>query len=319
MKTIRGKRALVTGAASGLGRGIALALAREGADLYLLDIDQVGLASVADEATALGVSVLTDRCDLAQPTEITHAVQTMLMKWEHIDILVNNAGIAYYGPTQLMTDSQWSRLMGVNLLAPIQMTRELLPTLRSRPNAHILNVCSISGLVAGGRFAAYHTSKFGLIGFTAALRAEFGRQGLGVSALCPGPVLTNLYRSCDSSRPDKPTPEPPRWLCCSIDAVSKQTPTLDRTIGTPPRVDQLAGTRCTRLLEPFQSQKKCVSTTGFKNQDTSRGLEIVSRRGHPKINDVFEDTAITTRNGNALSSQTPRVGIRRVVFCTKIP
>ena len=220
MKTIRGKRALVTGAASGLGRGIALALAREGADLYLLDIDQVGLASVADEATALGVSVLTDRCDLAQPTEITHAVQTMLMKWEHIDILVNNAGIAYYGPTQLMTDSQWSRLMGVNLLAPIQMTRELLPTLRSRPNAHILNVCSISGLVAGGRFAAYHTSKFGLIGFTAALRAEFGRQGLGVSALCPGPVLTNVYRSCDSSRPDKPTPEPPRWLCCSIDAVS---------------------------------------------------------------------------------------------------
>ena len=173
MKTIRGKRALVTGAASGLGRGIALALAREGADLYLLDIDQVGLASVADEATALGVSVLTDRCDLAQPTEITHAVQTMLMKWEHIDILVNNAGIAYYGPTQLMTDSQWSRLMGVNLLAPIQMTRELLPTLRSRPNAHILNVCSISGLVAGGRFAAYHTSKFGLIGFTAALRAVF--------------------------------------------------------------------------------------------------------------------------------------------------
>ena len=220
MKTIRGKKALVTGAASGIGRGIALALAREGADLYLIDVDEVGLTAVASEATALGVSAVTDRCDLSQPAEITRALQTMLARWEHLDILVNNAGIAYYGPTQLMTAAQWDRLLGVNLLAPIQITRELLPVLLSRPDAHVLNVCSISGLVAGGRFAAYHTSKFGLIGFTAALRAEYGRHGLGVSALCPGPVLTNLYRSCDSSRPNKPVPEPPRWLCCSIDAVS---------------------------------------------------------------------------------------------------
>ena len=220
MKSIRGKKALVTGAASGIGRGIALALAHEGADLYLLDVDEAGLAAVAAEAMTHGVSALTDRCDLTQPGEITRAVQTMLARCEHIDILVNNAGIAYYGPTQLMTAEQWGRLLGVNLLAPIQITRELLPVLLARPDAHVLNVCSISGLVAGGRFAAYHTSKFGLIGFTAALRAEYGRHGLGVSALCPGPVLTNLYRSCDSSRPDKPVPEPPRWLCCSIDAVS---------------------------------------------------------------------------------------------------
>ena len=220
MKTIRGKRALVTGAASGIGRGIALALAREGADLYLIDVDDVGLATVADEATKIGVSVMTDRCDLTQPNDVTRALTAMQARCAPIDILVNNAGIAYYGPTQLMTAAQWDRLLGVNLLAPIQITRELLPVLLSRPEAHVLNVCSISGLVAGGRFAAYHTSKFGLIGFTAALRAEYGRHGLGVSALCPGPVLTNLYRSCDSSRPDKSVPEPPRWLCCSIDAVS---------------------------------------------------------------------------------------------------
>ena len=220
MKTIRGKTALVTGAASGIGRGIALALAREGADLYLIDVDDVGLATVADEATKIGVCVLTDRCDLTQPDDVTRALTAMQTRCAPIDILVNNAGIAYYGPTHLMTAAQWDRLMGVNLLAPIQITRELLPILRSRPEAHILNVCSISGLAAGGRFAAYHTSKFGLVGFTAALRAEYGRQGLGVSALCPGPVLTNLYRQCDSSRTDKPVPEPPRWLCSSIDTVA---------------------------------------------------------------------------------------------------
>ena len=77
MKTIRGKKALVTGAASGIGRGIALALAREGTDLYLIDVDAVGLATVADQATKLGVSVLTDRCDLAQPDDVTRALTAM--------------------------------------------------------------------------------------------------------------------------------------------------------------------------------------------------------------------------------------------------
>ena len=220
MKSICHKKALVTGAASGIGRGIALALAREGADLYLLDIDDAGLADVVSEANQIGVTAIAVRCDLNQPAEISRVLHEMLDRWRHIDILVNNAGVAYYGPTHSMTTAQCDWLLGVNLLAPIQITRELLPILLARPDAHILNVCSISGLVAGGRFAAYHTSKFGLIGFTEALRAEYGRRGLGVSALCPGPVLTNLYKSCASAKSDKAVPEPPRWLCSSIDAVS---------------------------------------------------------------------------------------------------
>ena len=103
-----------------------------------------------------------------------------------------------------------------NLLSAIQITREFLPVLLERPEAHLLNVCSISGLVAGGRFAAYHTSKFGLIGFTEALRAEYGRRGLGVTALCPGPVLTNLYRDCQTGQPDKKAPQPPAWMCTTV-------------------------------------------------------------------------------------------------------
>lgn len=221
MKVIRHKKALVTGAASGIGRSIALALAREGADLYLLDVDEAGLAEVVAEAKQLGVDAVGVKCDLSQSADITTVLQQMLQHWGSLDILVNNAGVAYYGPTHSMTAAQWDWLMKINLLAPIQITRELLPVLLERPDAHILNVCSISGLVAGGRFAAYHTSKFGLIGFTEAIRAEYGRRGLGVSALCPGPVLTNLYKSCASSKSDKAVPHPPRWLCCSIEAVSK--------------------------------------------------------------------------------------------------
>ena len=183
MKQIRGKRALVTGAASGIGRGIALALAREGADVYLWDLNTQGLAAVAEEIRTLGVQATTATVDLTRSEAISSGVRSLINEWGTIDILVNNAGVAYYGPTHKMTAAQWDWLMGINLLAPIQITRELLPILLERPEAHLLNVCSISGLVAGGRFAAYHTSKFGLIGFTESIRAEYGRRGLAL----PGP------------------------------------------------------------------------------------------------------------------------------------
>ncbi len=221
MKQIRGKKALVTGGASGIGRGIALALAREGADIYLWDVNEKGLTAVAEEIRSLGVNASTARVDLTQSAEITVAVESLLNHWGTLDILVNNAGVAYYGPTHKMTAAQWDWLMGINLLAPIQITRELLPILLERPEAHILNVCSISGLVAGGRFAAYHTSKFGLIGFSESLRAEYGRRGLGVTALCPGPVQTNLYRQCATGKEGKTVPEPPRWLCATVDSVAR--------------------------------------------------------------------------------------------------
>ena len=221
MKNLNGKRALITGAASGIGRGIALALAAEGVDVWLVDIDAAGLKCMAAAIVPLGVTAMTSECDVSRPAEITRTVQAVTAAWGGIDILVNNAGVAYYGPTENMSAEQWQWLMSINLLAPIQFTRELLPTLLSRPEAHLLNVCSISGLVAGGRFAAYHTSKVGLIGFTEALRAEFGRRGLGVTALCPGPVLTNLYKSAISGRAGREVPTPPVWLCSSIDAVSR--------------------------------------------------------------------------------------------------
>ncbi len=221
MKTLRGKKALVTGAASGLGRAIAVALAREGVDLFLLDIDEAGLSDVVFEVTALRVCAVGRRCDLSQPSEITAAVEDLRNRWQHVDILVNNAGVAYYGPTHKMTAQQWDWILDINLRAPVQLVHELLPTLLERPEAHILNMGSISGLVAGGRFAAYHVSKFGIVGFSEALRAEYGRKGIGVSVLCPGPVRTKLYESAAGGRPEKPVPTPPRWICTTEEKVAK--------------------------------------------------------------------------------------------------
>src|SRR5436309_8567186 len=100
MKVLRGKRALVTGAASGIGRSIALALAREGVDLYLVDIDDMKVDRVACDARRDGVEVRTAHCDLAQPEQITALVESVLSAWGELNILVNNAGVAHRGPTR---------------------------------------------------------------------------------------------------------------------------------------------------------------------------------------------------------------------------
>ena len=222
MRVLRHKNALITGAASGIGRAITLALADQGTNVYLLDIDHDGAEQVAEEARRRGVEAIAERCDVSQPDQNSASIRQLLQRWPGIDLLVNNAGVAYYGPTENMTAEQWDWLLKINLLAAIQFTRELLPTLLSRPEGHILNVCSIAGLVAGGRSAAYQVSKFGLVGFTEALRSEYVRRGVGVTALCPGPVITNLYRSAVSGHSYKAVPTPPAWLCATPEQVSRK-------------------------------------------------------------------------------------------------
>jgi 3-oxoacyl-[acyl-carrier protein] reductase len=222
MKVIRGKRALVTGAASGIGRAVALALAREGSDLYLLDVSENGLANVALEARDLGVRVRTVICDLAYPAAARSAADQLLQAWGGLEILINNAGISYHGNTEAMSDEQWDRVLAVNLHSPLQLTRRLLPALLASGDAHIVNVCSILGLVAIPRFTAYQTSKYGLVGFSESLRAEYASRGLGVTALCPGFVQTNIYRVMDHTG-SRPMRTPPRLLMASPEKVAART------------------------------------------------------------------------------------------------
>ena len=220
MRSFRGKKALVTGAASGIGRAIVVALAKEGANLWLLDIDEAGLSSTAREAESHGVKIGTSLCDLADPEQITAAVDSVLSTWGDLNILVNSAGITHYGPMHLLSGEQWQRILAVNLLAPIQLTRELFATLVAQDDAHILNVCSMFGLFPHRKLSAYQTSKFGLVGFSLALRGEYQRPDFGITALCPGlvhtPMISNVKRSEDRKLP----PAPPAWICTSADKVA---------------------------------------------------------------------------------------------------
>lgn len=223
MRELHGKTVFLTGAASGIGRALALELATAGGNLLLLDCDQPGLDDVAQQAAALGADVKAWCCDLADPDDVERTVTAAINDTDVIDVLINNAGVAWYGPTHTMTQTRWDWLMSVNLLAPIRITHLLLPRLLERPEAHIVNMCSIAGLVAGGRFAAYHTSKFGLVGFSESLRAEYARAGIGVTAICPGPVRTELYQSARKLDGGNRMPQPPAVFCATPQRVATLT------------------------------------------------------------------------------------------------
>jgi short-subunit dehydrogenase len=221
MRQIRGKRALVTGAASGIGRAIARQFAREGVDLYLVDVNEAGLAETAAAIHDNSITVIRRVCDVSDSAAVSATVEDVRERFNGVDILVNNAGITYYGRTHEMSTDHWDRLMQINLHAHLQFTRELLPSLLARREAHVLNVCSMFGLVGMPKLAAYCTSKFALVGFSDALRAEYGREGLGVTALCPGFVTTNLFTSAPLPENSKGPKVPPRFFCTTPERVAR--------------------------------------------------------------------------------------------------
>lgn len=270
MRDFRGKQTLITGAAGGIGRALATQLAQAGASLWLVDVDAQALQSLAEELRQITREVRTSEVDLTQRAQIESLANAVNSQWRGLDLLINNAGVAYYGPTHQMAEAQWDRLLGINLLAPIHLTRRLMPALMSREGAHIANMCSVSGLVAGGRFNAYHTSKFGLVGFTEALRAEYGGLGLGVTAICPGPVNTNLYRDCQTGRGNQ-APKPPAWLCASPERVAKLTLRAIRWNRRMILITPLA-----HLL--FNMKKFLPGLIDFMNTFTRRNLPFIGKR-----------------------------------------
>ncbi len=220
MQSLKNKTALITGAATGIGRAIALRLAHEGTNLYLVDIDAFGLNEVAETSRHSGVSAVTRVCDVSQPDEIQSCIAHGLDRWGDFDLLVNNAGITYYGRTDQMSTEHCEQLLAVNVHAPLHFTRLLLPSLLTRPEAHVLNVASFLGLIGIHKLAAYSASKFALVGFSEALRAEYARTTLGVTAICPGFVQTNLFETSPHGSDRHRPMQPPGWMLTTPDKIA---------------------------------------------------------------------------------------------------
>lgn len=197
---LRGGVGLITGAASGIGAALALALARKGCALALVDRDADGLERTRAEAGRLGVAVSGHHLDLTDAAGILALPEAVLARHGRVSLLVNNAGVALGGrfsETDL-EDFEW--VMDINLRAVVRMTHAFLPVLMAQETAQIVNVSSLYGIVAPPGQTAYCASKFGLRGFSESLRHEHLRSGLGITTVHPGGVATGIARNARLSR-----------------------------------------------------------------------------------------------------------------------
>ncbi len=186
MQQLRGRNALVTGAAGGLGGFIASALASEGVDLVLSDLPEASLDERIDELRRSGVRVESVGADVSDREEAGSLVGRAEQALGPLDILVNNAGLEFGGPFLERTPEEIAAVTNVNLVAVMLTTRAALPGMLERGRGHIVNVASMAGKAPFPFLAPYCGSKHGVIGFTGALRSEYVREPIGFSAICPG-------------------------------------------------------------------------------------------------------------------------------------
>jgi short-subunit dehydrogenase len=198
MTAIRGAAAAVTGAASGIGRALALELAARGADLALADRDEAGLQAVAAEvARAPGRKVSVHRVDVGAPAEIATFAQAAVAAHPALNILINNAGVALLGEFTEIDQAQMDWLMNINFWGVVHGCRAFLPQLTRQREAHIVNLSSIFGIIAPPGQTAYAAAKFAVRGFSESLRHELAAANSPVrlSVVHPGGIATSIARN----------------------------------------------------------------------------------------------------------------------------
>jgi 3-hydroxybutyrate dehydrogenase len=191
-QTLKGKTALVTGSTSGIGLGIALALAEQGANIVL---NGFGDHSVAQkDINALGVQTAYHGADMSQPQQIEEMMNFAAKQFGGVDILVNNAGIQHVASVQDFPVERWDAIIAINLSSAFHTTRLALPYMQQKNWGRIINVASVHGLVASAQKSAYVAAKHGIVGLTKVTALENATTGITCNAICPGWVLTPLVQ-----------------------------------------------------------------------------------------------------------------------------
>jgi 3-oxoacyl-[acyl-carrier protein] reductase len=194
-RKLEGRTALVTGASQGIGRAIALAFAREGANIVVTARSEDRLRSLAAEAESLGVSALAAPADIGIESEINGVAEAAISKFGAVDILVNNAAIIQPRISVVDMDTQLFRdVVNVNLTGTFLMTKAVLPGMIERRKGKVISISSIGGRKGGAGRSAYRMTKAGQISFTESLAAEVKQYGIDVNAICPGGVDTEGFR-----------------------------------------------------------------------------------------------------------------------------
>lgn len=232
------RTAVVTGAASGIGAALAAALVERGCHVALMDVNGDGLQTVADDLASGDRRVTTRVFDIGDRDEIYRFAEDVSQQHGGADLLFNNAGVGVMGKFEQVSEEDFDWLLGINLFGPIRMIRAFLPLLHQSEDAHITNVSSIFGVISPPGQTAYSASKFGLRGFSDALRHEFEGTSIGVTTVHPGGIDTNI--SASSRVPAKAKDEdvqrvrskvkellvmpPPRAAKIILKAVEKRRP-----------------------------------------------------------------------------------------------
>ena len=220
---LRDRTAVVTGAASGIGRAVARSLAARGCHVALADIDEAGLEETA-RLIGNAVRVTRHRLDVADRAAIAAFPEAIAAAHGGVDILVNNAGVALGGTFEQAREADFDWLMDINFYGVVRMTRAFLPLLKARESARLVNVSSLFGLIAPPGQTAYAAAKFGVRGFSEALRHELAAagSGVGVTVVHPGGIRTGIARN---ARVADTTPAAVR---------EKQQARFDRALKMPP-------------------------------------------------------------------------------------
>lgn len=196
---LEGKVAIVTGAGRGIGRSIALTLARSGVRVSLAARSEAQLGAVRAEIQAFGGDAASFPTDVGREADVIALIRDTLKHFDQLDILVNNAAIGVFGPLVEATADQWDQVMAVNARGPFLMCREAIPYLKQQERSFIINISSAVGIKGYPNQALYTASKHALMGMTKALAREVHQDGIRVHAVCPGGVDTQLI---GNARPD---------------------------------------------------------------------------------------------------------------------
>ncbi|WP_276381471.1 3-ketoacyl-ACP reductase [Flavobacterium sp. H4147] len=194
MTDLKNKNALITGAGKGIGKAVAVALAKEGVNLILVSRTQKDIEQLADEVSNLGVKALALSADVSDINSITTAVEKALAEFKYIDILINSAGIASFGKFLELEPEAWERIIQVNLMGTYYTTRAVIPNMIERQAGDIINISSTAGLNGNALTSAYSASKFAVLGLTDSLMQEMRKHNIRVTALTPSTVATDMAK-----------------------------------------------------------------------------------------------------------------------------